>query len=72
MKKMIYNPTRLFEPKKKNEYWSTVTIEIGGNNLECESEKQYKAKIKKQYFEMYNLELLDREIKVTGVNKINE
>ena len=70
MKKMHYNATRLFEPKQKKEYWSTVTVEIGGNNLEGESEKQYKAKIKEQYFEMYNLELLDREIKITGVNKI--
>jgi hypothetical protein len=46
------------------EYWSTITIKFGGNNLECESEEEYKKQIKEQYHDEYGINLTDDEIKV--------
>ena len=44
------------------EYWSTITIKFGGNNLECESEEEYKKQIKEQYHDEYGINLTDDEI----------
>ena len=46
------------------EYWSTITIKFGGNNLECESEEEYKKRIKENFWEEYNIDLRDDEIKI--------
>jgi len=46
------------------EYWSTITIKFGGNNLECEGEEEYKKQIKEQYHDEYGINLTDDEIKV--------
>ena len=39
------------------EYWSTITIKFGGNNLECDSEEEY------------NIDLRNDEIKIEGSNE---
>ena len=46
------------------EYYSTITIKFGGNNLECESEEDYKKQIKENFYEEYNINLTDEEIEV--------
>ena len=46
------------------EYYSTFTIKFGGNNLECESEEQYRKQIKEGFVEEYGINLTDEEIEV--------
>ncbi len=46
------------------EYYSTITIKFGGNNLECENEEQYRKQIKEQFVEEYGINLTDEEIEV--------
>ena len=48
------------------EYWSTITIKLGGNNLECENEEEYRSQIKEQFLEEFNIRLDDKEIKIEG------
>jgi len=49
------------------EYWSTIIIKFGGNNLECENEEEYRSQIKEQFLEEFNISLEDKEIKIEGV-----
>tara|TARA_Y100001951_G_C11153173_1_gene190377 strand:+ start:207 stop:380 length:174 start_codon:yes stop_codon:yes gene_type:complete len=46
------------------EYWSTITVKFGGNNLECESEEDYIKQVKENFYEEYGLDLRDEEIEV--------
>jgi len=46
------------------EYWSTITIQFGGNNLESKNKEEYKKQIKAQYYEEYGINLTDDEIKI--------
>ena len=48
------------------EYWSTITIKFDGNNLEAESEEDYIQKIKDQFYEDFNVNLENDEIKIHG------
>jgi hypothetical protein len=48
------------------EYKSIITIKFGGNNLECESEEEYRKRIKENFYEQYNIDLRDDEIKIEG------
>ena len=49
------------------EYFSTITVKFGGNNLECKNKEEYKKQIKAQYYEEYGINLTDDEIKIEGV-----
>ena len=51
------------------EYWSTITIKFGGNNLECDSEEEYKKRIKENFYEEYNIDLRNDELKIEGSNE---
>ena len=48
------------------EYYSIITIKFGGNNLECESETEYRKQIKENFYEQYNIDLRDDELKIEG------
>ena len=43
-------------------YESVVSIQWYGNNISAESKEDYVKKLKEQFYEMYNVELLDDEI----------
>tara|TARA_X000001382_G_scaffold121786_1_gene104328 strand:+ start:24 stop:212 length:189 start_codon:yes stop_codon:yes gene_type:complete len=45
-----------------NNYYSNVVITYSINNLEADSKSDYIEKLKKQYSELYGIELQDNEI----------
>ena len=46
------------------EYYSNITIQFSGNNLEANSKEEYIELIKEQFYEDYRINLNDNEIEI--------
>ena len=61
----------MIETSNKKEFSSDITIVFSGNSLECETESEYKEKIREQFHQDYEISLTDDEIKITDVQLIH-
>ena len=61
----------MIETDFKKEFTSDITIVFSGNSLECETESEYKEKIREQFHQDYEISLTDDEIKITDVQLIH-
>ena len=61
----------MIEPSNKKEFTSVITVVFSGNSLECETESEYKEKIKEQFLQDYEISLTDDEIKISDVQEIH-
>ena len=61
----------MIETSNKKEFTSVITIVFSGNSLECETESEYKEKIREQFHQDYEISLTDDEIKITDVQLIH-